>query len=60
LSKKEEGHSKKAADYKPRREASEETNSTNTLIVDLQNFQMINLCWLRNPVWYFVMEAIAY
>lgn len=45
---------------KSRREASEETNSTNTLIVDLQNFQMINLCWLRNPVWYFVMEAIAY
>lgn len=36
------GHSKKTAIFKPRREASEEMISTDTLILDFQNWDKIN------------------
>ena len=55
-------HSEKAAVYKPRREASEETNTANSLISNFQPPEPWerNVCCLSHPVpWYFVMEALV-
>ena len=53
------GRGKKPAIYKPRREASEETNTIDTLISDFQPAELWeDFCCLSHPV-YFVMTALA-